>query len=547
MYRYVLFDLDGTLTDPKVGICTSVQYALEKYGIIEEDLDKLEPFIGPPLDESFKEFYGFSDEDAKKAISYYRERYSDIGKFENEVYPGIAELLRDLKKKGRVVALATSKPQLFAEQILEHYEIKEYFDYIVGSEMDGTRGKKIEVIEEAVRQIFPDGEPDYDEMVMIGDRKFDIESSLQVGMRNIGVGYGYGSREELEEAGADKIVNTVSGLRAALLPMVGEDSRAYQMRTQNMASNTEDGQAKGPQDYKSMMKEANKKSFANMWGMIGPVITYKVGAYAGFIALWTFTIMILGQEIVEPLMDKIIPIYTALGAALLSAFLVKSYVRLEKKEKEKEKPKLLFKAEPAIFFISILLLALGLNGLALIAAKQPVPENLTQQVAAVADTTAVDAANATMDIGPSTHEMIGTLPIWLILLLYGVLMPVIEQFIYTGFAYRRAIRFMNPSFAYAVIVFLFAFTKNYTIEGVAGFAVYAAVLYAFTRYPHIWYAMILHAVASILVHLQDYVEGFGNIFLVRGLDSALAALGMLGICIMIFLANKAAKESKISA
>ena len=127
MYRYILFDLDGTISDPKVGICTSFQYALSKMGIDEPDIDKLEPVIGPPLRDSFKDLYGMSDEDAEKATAFYRERFSDVGKFENEIYPGIPELLRDLKKKGRTVAIASSKPTVFVEDILKHFEIREYF------------------------------------------------------------------------------------------------------------------------------------------------------------------------------------------------------------------------------------------------------------------------------------------------------------------------------------------------------------------------------------------------------------------------------------
>lgn len=536
MYRYLLFDLDGTLTDPKVGICTCVQYALGKMGIVEEDLDKLEVFIGPPLLDSFKEYYGLSDEKCSEAIAFYRERFADVGKFENEVYPGIPELLRDLKKKGRTLAIASSKPTIFVEQILEHFEIKQYFDVIVGSEEDGRRSKKIEVIEEALRQLFTDTEPEYDEVVMIGDRKFDIEASLEAGVRNIGVSYGYGSREELETAGADKIVNTVAGLRAALLPMVGEDSRAYQMRTQNVAQGQSSDNASGPKDYKEMAKESNRKSFVNMWGMIGPVATYKIGAYAGMFMLWTFTILVLGPELVEPMTNPLVATYTALGAVLLCAFLVKSFIRLEKKEKEKEQPKLLFRLEPLAYGISIALMAMGLNGLAQISASQAALN--ASNIAAEAQ----DVADAAMQMGPSLAEMKASLPLIVILLLYGIAMPCVEQFIYTGFSYRRANRFMQPAFSYVVIIFLFAFTKNYTIAGIGGFAVYAATLYAFTRYPKIWYAMLVHSIASVLVQLQDYCEPFNKIFEIRALNSILSALGLTGVCILVFMANKANKK-----
>ena len=153
MFEYILFDLDGTLTDPKLGITSSVQYALRALGIEEPSLDRLEPFIGPPLADSFREFYGLEGERLATAIDKYRERFATQGIFENEIYPGIPQMLADLKAKGKKLAIASSKPTLFVEQILEHFEIGKYFDHVVGSNMDGTRGTKEEVVEETLRQM----------------------------------------------------------------------------------------------------------------------------------------------------------------------------------------------------------------------------------------------------------------------------------------------------------------------------------------------------------------------------------------------------------
>ena len=154
MKEYLLFDLDGTLTDPKVGITTCVQYALKEFGIEEPDLDKLEPFIGPPLKDSFKEFYGFSDEDAQKAVEKYRERFSEIGLFENDVYDGIPQMLRLLQSRGMYLAVASSKPTVFVEQILEHFDLRRYFKVVVGSDLDGSRVNKDEVVLEALNRLF---------------------------------------------------------------------------------------------------------------------------------------------------------------------------------------------------------------------------------------------------------------------------------------------------------------------------------------------------------------------------------------------------------
>lgn len=217
MNQYLLFDLDGTLTDPKLGITTCVQYALHSFGIEEPDLDKLEPFIGPPLKDSFMDFYGMDEADALQAIEKYRERFQKTGMFENRVYPGIGRLLRKCKQQGAILAVASSKPEVFVRKILEHFHLAKYFDVIVGSELDGRRTDKEEVVKEALRQLFPESDIDYDNTVMIGDRKFDILGAKDNKVVSVGVSYGYGSMEELKAEKPDYIVRTVEELEELLL------------------------------------------------------------------------------------------------------------------------------------------------------------------------------------------------------------------------------------------------------------------------------------------------------------------------------------------
>lgn len=219
MFEYILFDLDGTLTDPKLGITSSVQYALRALGIEEPSLDKLEVFIGPPLTDSFREFYGLDEEQMITAVDKYRERFATQGIFENEIYPGIPQMLADLKAKDKLLAIASSKPTLFVEQILEHFEIGKYFDHVVGSNMDGTRGTKEEVVEETLRQMLTvemTPAQKRDAVAMVGDRKFDIEGARAHGITSVGVLFGYAPEGELEEAGADYIVNSVRSLQVLL-------------------------------------------------------------------------------------------------------------------------------------------------------------------------------------------------------------------------------------------------------------------------------------------------------------------------------------------
>ena len=200
-YKCVLFDLDGTLTDPGVGIVNGIVYALNKFGIEVEDRTKLYEFIGPPIKDSFMDYYGMSEEDALTCVKYYREYYGDTGLFENKVYEDISYVLEELKNKGVTLVVATSKPTLFSEKILEKFDLMKYFDFVSGSSMDGNNAEKAVIISNALAKL----SFTTDEMIMVGDRKFDVIGAKNNNMKSIGVLYGYGNREEFEAAGADFI------------------------------------------------------------------------------------------------------------------------------------------------------------------------------------------------------------------------------------------------------------------------------------------------------------------------------------------------------
>ena len=212
-YQVILFDLDGTLTDPKVGITKSVQYALAKYNIQEPDLDKLIPFIGPPLAESFQEFYSLSPAQALTAVGYYREYFTQAGMYENAVYPGIKTMLAELIKAGRQLIIATSKPTVFSEQIVSHFDLAQYFTHIVGSNLDGSRIHKAEIIAYILTEL---PQISRENIVMVGDRKHDIIGAQQNGLASIAVSYGYATPAELEQAKPTFQVATVAGLAVLL-------------------------------------------------------------------------------------------------------------------------------------------------------------------------------------------------------------------------------------------------------------------------------------------------------------------------------------------
>ncbi len=248
MYKYLLFDLDGTLTDSQEGITKSVSYALINLGVKDLPDDIKLRFIGPPLKDSFQKYCGFDEETTKKAIALYRERYSTVGKFENRPYVGIPDLLRDLKEAGRVLVIASSKPTGFVEDILEKFEIKDYFDIISGADLSGNKSEKEDVIKYALdvlgveyhldeekqkrfayetvidpkdeesQKVFVSDKKSLKDVVMIGDRNYDIYGASFFKMDSIGVNYGFAfDKNELREAGATFVVETVEELRDLLL------------------------------------------------------------------------------------------------------------------------------------------------------------------------------------------------------------------------------------------------------------------------------------------------------------------------------------------
>lgn len=205
MFKYYFFDLDGTLSDPGIGITNAVIHALKAYGITVDDRSSLYPFIGPPLKESFMKYFDFSEDKAMEAITHYREYFSTKGIFENDMYDKIPEILSELKKRGLSLVLATSKPDEFSVRILKHFGIFEYFDFVAASTMDEKRTSKAEVIAYALESL---NITDKSEVLMIGDREHDIKGAKANGLKSAGVLYGYGDLDELTKAGADYIVET---------------------------------------------------------------------------------------------------------------------------------------------------------------------------------------------------------------------------------------------------------------------------------------------------------------------------------------------------
>lgn len=496
MYRYILFDLDGTLSDPKVGICTSFQYALSKMGIDEPDIDTLEPVIGPPLKDSFMGLYNMNEEEAEQAKKFYRERYSDVGKFENEIYPGIAELLRDLQKKDRVVALASSKLTSYCEEILEHFGIREYFDYVVGSVLDGSRDQKEDIIKEALRQMFDGEGPDYDEVVMVGDRKYDIEAALNVGIPSIGVTYGYGSREELEEAGAGKIVNTVEGLRSLLLIPMGFSA--------STPSNTAMGQketsskAKSPEELKAMSKEISRQSFANTWGFAGPALMYWLGSSAFFYGLVFLTGLFFKDKANYP--EILTVILYGVGHVIACLFVLKDFKSVSNyiKDKLPKTPDFML-VGPA--FAAELLLAIGFG--------------VIYRVSRLAQ----DAAEA-----PYVP------PMAICILVFGIMVPAASNFVFAGICYHRAGKFMRGTIPMLFTIILCSFMERSTGMGV-GLALMTGIsIYIFDKAGNYLYSLASLVISAIVMTFVQYMSASVSYF-----EDGIFALKLLGLAGLIMI------------
>lgn len=212
-YDVIIFDLDGTLSNSKEGITKSVQYALSKLGIKEDNLDNLEHFIGPPLTDELIRTYNVSEEQAEKGVAYYRERYVPIGLYETEIYPGVERMLETLKASGKYIAMATSKPQEMAEEVLRYLKIDGYFDMVMGAELHGPRQNKQVVLEALFDKLEKKDKTKY---IMIGDTCFDIDGAKAVGIDAMGVAYGFGDREQMLQHGAVAVVDTTDDIAAFL-------------------------------------------------------------------------------------------------------------------------------------------------------------------------------------------------------------------------------------------------------------------------------------------------------------------------------------------
>ncbi len=458
MYQFILFDLDGTLTDPKIGICTSVQYALRDAGIIEENLDVLEPFIGPPLKDSFVEYYQMSEEQAGQAVKKYRERFEVTGLYENVIYPGISDLLRALKMEGIKVGIASSKPTVFVEKVLVHFHIREFFDVVVGSELDGTRGRKEEVVSEALKLLVPNKNDGYDKCVMIGDRRFDVEGAKAHNLESIGVSYGYGGREELRTAGATYIVDTVSELWDLLLPAEKNGIK--------------------------MEKFSFRRSFLKAWKILFPIVLYwlisNLVIIFGVVAIQSYLRLkgIAIGSLMAEWSGKISVYLNTLATLIAIPFLFQIF----KKGIGKKERRLVFGKESSIHALLTAILGFSAALACNIALSYIDFSNLSDTYTKVSQT----QYSISVPMG---------------ILVYGIITPIAEELLFRGIVFKRIEDYYTKTIGIIVSALIFGMYHGNLVQGIYGFLLGVFIAYCYVQFKHIFYPILFHGTANISVFI----------------------------------------------
>ncbi len=530
--NYILFDLDGTLTDPKVGICTCAQYALKAFDIEEPDLDKLEPFIGPPLKDSFMQYYGLSEEQALVAIEKYRERFSVTGKFENKIYEGIPALLSDLKDYGYHLAVASSKPECFVKDILNHFNIAKYFEVIVGSELDGERVEKAEVIHEALNQLFHYGKIRKDQVVMIGDRKFDVEGAKDMGVASIAVTYGYGSREELTLAQPDYIVESVAEVHSLFM----EDSElevkkdaarkkeAEALKEAQLAAAAAQRAQYEANDYRAESSagqnapQGKKGLMQVLWKLAYPLLLFYCGSQlvsqvVAFIASFAskqseslHNFLVAEDEATGELY------FSGNGSAIISIFtLIVVFIFMYKIGGGKESlargknPKLKFEGMDWFRWLMICLcLAIGIN--IVFASMDWVVWGLGQlcQMLGIKETIILGLVRF-LQVGnyQEAADSLYSVGLGAGLLLYGIYSPLAEELVFRGILFTQGKTLMKPSYAAILSAVAFGIYHGNSIQMVYSIALGLVLAYAYHYSGQFVVPVVLHAIINVIVYVAS--------------------------------------------
>lgn len=494
MSQVILFDLDGTLTESGEGIINCVQYALEKLGKKEEHPENLQCFIGPPLKEQFMKYAGLGEEEGEKAVVYYRERYTTTGIFENRLYPKIPELLELLKINNKILAVASSKPEVYVKQILEHFQIADYFTAIVGSELDGRRTEKAEVIEEALRRMHL--EEERDKVLMVGDRSHDVQGAISCGLQCIGVAYGYGSREELEKAGAVYIADSVEDLGILASPNDEETTENVES-VRNIIPDREKVKKYGIPETRKLEKEekempepAKKKekfrysTAGQIWRLIYPFLIHYGATLLATIALYlVYLIQAGGLQETASAGQRLInsTLYVTLMGDLTAAMILYLFYRkdqMHRKEGFSGTGKAFVWAPPVIWFsVIILAIATGqflndlINGLHL--------NDLFTGYSEVSE------------------QAFSGQPVGLMILVVGIIGPICEELMFRGIVFHRLKDWVKPQVAIVISALLFGIYHGNVVQFFYATCMGVMLAIIYDKTGTLWISIVAHIAANL--------------------------------------------------
>ena len=494
MSQVILFDLDGTLTESGEGIINCVQYALEKLGKKEEHPENLQCFIGPPLKEQFMKYAGLSEEEGEKAVVYYRERYTTTGIFENRLYPKIPELLELLKINNKILAVASSKPEVYVKQILEHFQIADYCTASVGSELDGRRTEKAEVIEEALRRMHL--EEERDKVLMVGDRSHDVQGAISCGLQCIGVAYGYGSREELEKAGAVYIADSVEDLGILASPNDEETTENVES-VRNIIPDREKVKKyeipetrKLGKEEKEMPESAKKKekfrysTAGQIWRLIYPFLIHYGATLLATIALYlVYLIQAGGLQETASAGQRLInsTLYVTLIGDLTAAMILYLFYRkdqMHRKEGFSGTGKAFVWAPPVIWFsVIILAIATGqflndlINGLHL--------NDLFTGYSEVSE------------------QAFSGQPVGLMILVVGIIGPICEELMFRGIVFHRLKDWVKPQAAITISALLFGIYHGNVVQFFYATCMGVMLAVIYDKTGTLWISIVAHIAANL--------------------------------------------------
>lgn len=462
MWKTVLFDLDGTLTDSAEGITKCVQYALEQLGYCVSDVDELNCFVGPPLKEMFQTYAGLSEEEGEKAVTLYRERYVPTGMYENRLYPRVVQMLELFQKEGVTMAVASSKPEVYVKKILKYFEIDDYFKVVVGSELNGGRVQKKDVVEEAIRRLKM--ERHKDQVVLIGDTKYDVEGAKQAGIACIAVMYGYGKTEELAAAEPVYVAENVSDIAECVL-----------------------GQ-----------HQKNKKETVSvqLWRMVYPVLMHlffsSVLSYAALVVLLILWKSVLGETDV----DYIVELINSHGMILqmvANMLLLPIAWKLIRRDEWKRKD-------------------MGIRSRIMVAVPFGVGERLKTTAFFVVLSILLNqliAWSGLYDLFPAYREIAEKIyysgSMVFAYLAVALLAPITEELIYRGLVYRRIRDYAGVRWAVFFSALIFGVIHGNAVQFIFAFIMGMALAAVYERYRTIWAPIVAHIAVNLFSCITEFV------------------------------------------